>query len=100
MKNLITVSILILGAYSFGQESCYTIKNQISRYDSEISLYERQIIECSKKMEEYSRTKDRQRNSAINYAQYKGMKDNAIREKERIELKKIDAKSKLVNCKD
>lgn len=100
MKTLMVVSFLILGTSSFGQESCYVIKKQISLYDSEIRLYENQIIEYNKKMEEYSRTKDTQRDSAINYGQYKGMRDNAMREKEMVQSKKSDAEYKLLNCKN
>ena len=100
MKRLMIVSFLILGTYSYGQESCYSIKSKISLYDSEISMYEKQVNEYSKKMDEYLRLKDTDKSAAMNYGQYKSMRDNAISAKAKAQSKKSNAQSELRNCKD
>lgn len=100
MKKLMIVSVLICGTYSFGQETCSSIKSKISLYDADISLYQKQIDEYGKKMNQYTQRKDSDRSVAINYAQYKGMRDEALNAKARAQSKKSDAQSKLRNCKD
>lgn len=94
------VLALTLGTFSFCQESCYIIKNKISIYDSEIKLYDDQVKTYSRKMDEHARYKDSNRTAALNYAQYKNMRDNALKSKEKAQAKKSDAQSKLRICKE
>ena len=100
MKKLIIVCSLILGTYSFAQESCSSLKSKISLYDSKISLYEKQINVYSTKMDDNSQRKESDRNVAMNYAQYRSMRDEAVSAKSRAESQRSDAQSKLRNCID